>query len=41
MPVDGGLFLVWEMETTSIVRSDEDAERYVENFASFADAITR
>ena len=31
----------WESWTTSIVMSDEDAERYVENFESFADAITR
>lgn len=30
----------WESWTSSIVMSDEDAERYVENFASFADAIT-
>ena len=30
----------WESWTTSIVMSDEDAERYVENFESFADAIT-
>ena len=29
----------WESWTTSIVMSDEDAERYVENFESFADAI--
>ena len=31
----------WESWTTSIVMSDEDAERYVENFESFAEAITR
>jgi glutamate-1-semialdehyde 2,1-aminomutase len=31
----------WESWTTSIVMSDADAERYVENFASLADAITR
>jgi glutamate-1-semialdehyde 2,1-aminomutase len=31
----------WESWTTSIVMSDADAERYVENFASLADAIAR
>ena len=31
----------WESWTTSIVMSDGDAERYVENFESFAEAITR
>jgi glutamate-1-semialdehyde 2,1-aminomutase len=31
----------WESWTTSIVMSDDDAKRYVENFASFAEAITR
>jgi glutamate-1-semialdehyde 2,1-aminomutase len=31
----------WESWTTSIVMSDADAERYVENFESFAEAITR
>jgi glutamate-1-semialdehyde aminotransferase len=31
----------WESWTTSIVMSDEDAQRYVDNFASFAEAITR
>lgn len=31
----------WESWTTSIVMSDDDAERYVDNFASFADAIAR
>jgi glutamate-1-semialdehyde 2,1-aminomutase len=30
----------WESWTTSIVMSDADAERYVENFESFAQAIT-
>jgi len=30
----------WESWTTSIVMSDADAERYVENFESFAEAIT-
>ena len=30
----------WESWTTSIVMSDEDAQRYVDNFASFAEAIT-
>jgi glutamate-1-semialdehyde 2,1-aminomutase len=30
----------WESWTTSIVMSDADAQRYVDNFASFADAIT-
>jgi glutamate-1-semialdehyde 2,1-aminomutase len=30
----------WESWTSSIVMSDEDAARYVENFESFADAIT-
>jgi glutamate-1-semialdehyde 2,1-aminomutase len=30
----------WESWTTSFVMSDEDARRYVENFASFAEAIT-
>jgi glutamate-1-semialdehyde 2,1-aminomutase len=29
----------WESWTTSIVMSDEDAQRYVDNFASFAEAI--
>jgi glutamate-1-semialdehyde 2,1-aminomutase len=31
----------WESWTTSIVMSDADVERYVENFDSFAEAITR
>jgi glutamate-1-semialdehyde 2,1-aminomutase len=31
----------WESWTTSIVMSDRDAERYVENFESLAEAITR
>jgi glutamate-1-semialdehyde 2,1-aminomutase len=31
----------WESWTASIVMSDSDAGRYVENFASFADAITQ
>jgi glutamate-1-semialdehyde 2,1-aminomutase len=31
----------WESWTTSIVMSDADAERYVENFESFAQAITK
>jgi glutamate-1-semialdehyde 2,1-aminomutase len=31
----------WESWTTSFVMSDADAERYVENFASLADAIVR
>jgi glutamate-1-semialdehyde 2,1-aminomutase len=31
----------WESWTASIVMSDSDAARYVENFASFADAITQ
>jgi len=31
----------WESWTTSIVMSDADADRYVENFESFAEAITR
>jgi glutamate-1-semialdehyde 2,1-aminomutase len=31
----------WESWTTSIVMSDGDAERYVENFESFAQAITK
>ncbi|MFL5767086.1 MAG: aspartate aminotransferase family protein [Actinomycetota bacterium] len=31
----------WESWTTSIVMSDADAERYVENFESLAEAITR
>jgi glutamate-1-semialdehyde 2,1-aminomutase len=31
----------WESWTTSIVMSDADAERYVDNFESFAAAITR
>jgi glutamate-1-semialdehyde 2,1-aminomutase len=30
----------WESWTTSFVMSDEDARRYVENFESFAAAIT-
>lgn len=30
----------WESWTTSIVMSDEDARRYVDNFESFAQAIT-
>ena len=30
----------WESWTTSIVMSDEDAQRYVDNFESFAEAIT-
>jgi len=30
----------WESWTTSIVMSDEDAQRYVENFETFAQAIT-
>ena len=30
----------WESWTTSIVMSDDDAKRYVDNFASFAVAIT-
>jgi len=29
----------WESWTTSVVHSDDDARRYVENFASFAEAI--
>jgi glutamate-1-semialdehyde 2,1-aminomutase len=31
----------WESWTTSIVMTDDDAQRYVDNFASFAEAITR
>jgi glutamate-1-semialdehyde 2,1-aminomutase len=31
----------WESWTTSIVMSDEDAERYVANFEEMAEAITR
>ena len=31
----------WESWTTSIAMSDADAERYVENFGSLAEAITR
>lgn len=31
----------WESWTTSIVMSDEDAQRYVSNFESFAEEITR
>ncbi|HVF09077.1 MAG TPA: aminotransferase class III-fold pyridoxal phosphate-dependent enzyme, partial [Actinomycetota bacterium] len=31
----------WESWTTSIVMTDADAERYVDNFESFAEAITR
>jgi glutamate-1-semialdehyde 2,1-aminomutase len=31
----------WESWTTSIVMSDDDAQRYVDNFESLADAITR
>ncbi len=31
----------WESWTASIVMSDRDAARYVENFASFAEAITK
>jgi glutamate-1-semialdehyde 2,1-aminomutase len=31
----------WESWTTAIVMSDDDAQRYVDNFESFADAITR
>ena len=31
----------WESWTTSIVMSDADAERYVENFEEMAEAITR
>jgi glutamate-1-semialdehyde 2,1-aminomutase len=31
----------WESWTTSIVMSDEDVQRYVDNFDSFAEAITR
>jgi glutamate-1-semialdehyde 2,1-aminomutase len=31
----------WESWTSSIVMSDEDATRYVDNFESLADAITR
>jgi glutamate-1-semialdehyde 2,1-aminomutase len=30
----------WESWTTSVAMSDDDAGRYVDNFASFADAIT-
>jgi glutamate-1-semialdehyde 2,1-aminomutase len=30
----------WESWTTSIVMSDEDAQRYVDNFETFAEAIT-
>jgi glutamate-1-semialdehyde 2,1-aminomutase len=30
----------WESWTTSIVMSDEDAQRYVENFESLAEAVT-
>jgi glutamate-1-semialdehyde 2,1-aminomutase len=30
----------WESWTTSIVMSDEDAQRYVDNFESFTEAIT-
>ena len=30
----------WESWTTSIVMSDDDAQRYVDNFESFAEAIT-
>ena len=30
----------WESWTTSIVMSDEDAQRYVDNFESLAAAIT-
>jgi glutamate-1-semialdehyde 2,1-aminomutase len=31
----------WESWTTAIVMSDEDAQRYVDNFESFAESITR
>jgi glutamate-1-semialdehyde 2,1-aminomutase len=31
----------WESWTTAIVMSDDDAQRYVDNFESFAEAITR
>ncbi|MDP9298097.1 MAG: aminotransferase class III-fold pyridoxal phosphate-dependent enzyme [Actinomycetota bacterium] len=31
----------WESWTTSIVMSDDDVQRYVDNFESLADAITR
>jgi glutamate-1-semialdehyde 2,1-aminomutase len=31
----------WESWTTSIVMSDDDAQRYVDNFESFAQAITQ
>ena len=31
----------WESWTTSIVMSDEDAQRYVDNFEEMAAAITR
>ena len=31
----------WESWTTSIVMSDDDAQRYVDNFESLAEAITR
>ena len=31
----------WESWTTSIVMSDEDAQRYVDNFESMAAAISR
>ena len=31
----------WESWTTSVAMSDDDARRYVDNFASFADAVSR
>jgi len=31
----------WESWTTAIVMNDDDAQRYVDNFESFAEAITR
>ena len=31
----------WESWTTSIVMSDEDAQRYVDNFEEMAEAISR
>jgi hypothetical protein len=30
----------WETWTTSIAHTDEDARRYVDNFAELADALT-
>ena len=31
----------WESWTTSIVMTDEDAQRYVDNFEEMAEAISR